>query len=295
MKRWKISLYTALLAVAGVLVSAGPALAAPGNDDIADATAFSSLPYDDGPYSTVGATTAAEDQDCAGIGNSSVWYVFTPGSGGTVYANTLGSDYDTTLGVYTGSPGALAQIACNDQFGGNQSAVLFDVDAGQMYYIEVAAWEVSPPGTLVFHAESSTGLVSTMFRWHNAVVHEDGHENHCNHDPGDLTVFINGTQHTTLLVGGGVRDLIRWEGTFTIDPIGAATEPILYTGHFSFGGVVHLVGRTAQVTFMENAQYIDQTGNKVHFLGLFRLRVNANGDVILDSFVAHFPDEECSP
>jgi hypothetical protein len=51
--------------------------------------------------------------------------------------STIGSDYDTTLGVYAGSPGSLSLIGCNDDHYGLQSAVRFNATADTTYYIMV--------------------------------------------------------------------------------------------------------------------------------------------------------------
>lgn len=55
--------------------------------------------------------------DCYGSAGS-VWYAFTPSESGTLDIPTAGSDYDTALGVYTGSRGALSPVACNDDADG---------------------------------------------------------------------------------------------------------------------------------------------------------------------------------
>ena len=57
-----------------------------------------------------------------------------------VEANTFGSNFDTTLGVYTGTRGSLTQIACNDDSNGTlQSRVRFDAIAGTTYYFMVSS------------------------------------------------------------------------------------------------------------------------------------------------------------
>jgi hypothetical protein len=120
-----------LLALALLLLAVAPAAAAaPGNDNIANATAITALPYSDA-ISTVEATTDdAGDPNCSGNGHT-VWYILTLPADTHVGANTFGSSYDTTLSVYTGSPGALNQIACNDDAGfGLQSSVAFIAAAG---------------------------------------------------------------------------------------------------------------------------------------------------------------------
>jgi hypothetical protein len=53
-----------------------------------------------------------------------------------VELNTFGSDYDTTLSVYTGTRGALTQIGCSDNAAGSsQSRVRFDAHAGVTYWV----------------------------------------------------------------------------------------------------------------------------------------------------------------
>ena len=67
-----------------------------------------------------------------------------------IEANTFGSDYDTTLSAYTGSRGALNQIACNDDAGSLQSQVSFYANAGETYFFMIGAYSSGPGGNLVF-------------------------------------------------------------------------------------------------------------------------------------------------
>jgi hypothetical protein len=146
---------TALLVLtvpALVLLAAAPAIAQPANDDFDSATVVSGLPFTD-QVNTTDATTAADDPDCFGQGPT-VWYSFTPTTDLRVEANTFGSDYDTTLSVYTGAPGALTQIACNDDAVGSlQSRVRFDATAGETYYFMVGSFASGPGGNLVFNVD----------------------------------------------------------------------------------------------------------------------------------------------
>ncbi len=123
--------------------------AAPANDDIGSATIVSSIPFSDS-LNTADATTAVDDPECSGSGPT-VWYRFTTGSGLRVEFNTFGSDYDTTLSAYTGAPGALAQITCNDDSDGLQSRIRFDVVAGETYWIMVGAFASGPGGNLILN------------------------------------------------------------------------------------------------------------------------------------------------
>jgi hypothetical protein len=142
-------LFTPLLTL-GLLWLSLPAFAQPVNDDRADATVVPGLPFTES-YSTVDATSEPDDPDCSGTG-ATVWYTFTPSAGGFVAANTFGSDYDTTLSVYT-DDGSLTQIACNDDFNDLQSFVVWEVTAGTPYLIMVGSYGSGPGGNLTITVE----------------------------------------------------------------------------------------------------------------------------------------------
>ena len=147
--------FRTLLALVGAAVlllpSAPGALAqVPSNDDFDNATVIAGLPFQDS-LDTTEATTAADDPDCAGNGHT-VWYAFTPGADVTITANTSGSDYDTTLSAYTGSRGALEQVACNDDSGSLQSRIVFAATSGTTYFFMVGSFFDSPGGALEISA-----------------------------------------------------------------------------------------------------------------------------------------------
>jgi hypothetical protein len=137
----KSGLYHCLLELATIIVllsvwTGSAAAAPPSNDDIANATVVTGVPFEDGPVDTSEATAAADDpQDCHN--NGSNWYIFKPTADMSIEVNTIGSDYDTTLGVYTGSPGSLSLIGCNDDRYDLQSAVRFNATAGTTYFFMV--------------------------------------------------------------------------------------------------------------------------------------------------------------
>jgi hypothetical protein len=130
--------------------------AAPSNDDFANATVVAALPFTD-TVDTTEATTASNDPSCSGNGES-VWYSLTPAVDGWIQVDTFGSDYDTVLGIYTGSAGALTEIACNDQAAGtDQSRVRINAVSGTTYHVMAATWEgTSGGGTLVLNAAVSS-------------------------------------------------------------------------------------------------------------------------------------------
>ena len=126
--------------------------AAPANDDIANATDVTAIPFTDA-ISTTDATTDPDDPFCVSDERErTVWYEYTPAEDLRITANTAGSDYDTGLSLYTGAPGALSQLDCNDDAGGTlQSSVTFDAQAGTTYFFMVEAYPGTGGGNLVFN------------------------------------------------------------------------------------------------------------------------------------------------
>jgi PKD repeat protein len=112
---------------------------APPNDDFANAEELSG---NTGTVegTNVGGTAEAGEPDHAGsTPTHSVWYAFTPGAG-SVTVDTLGSGFDTVLGVYTGADVAhLTEVTSNDDADGStvQSQVTFDSVVGTTYWIAV--------------------------------------------------------------------------------------------------------------------------------------------------------------
>jgi uncharacterized protein DUF1573 len=112
------------------------------------------------PYATAenttGATVQSTDPSPCGyfLGNShSVWFKYTPTVSGTLTLSTAGSNYDTVLSAYTGSPGAFTNVACDDDFNFTlQSQISFHVTAGTPYSIEVQSYDSSAGGFLNFAA-----------------------------------------------------------------------------------------------------------------------------------------------
>jgi hypothetical protein len=95
----------------------------------------------------VGATAEAGEPNVLGIsGGKSIWYSWTAGVSGQVVLSTLGSNFDTTLGVYTGSSvNALQHIQSNDDQnlwqGIYTSRLTFSATAGRTYQILVDGYE----------------------------------------------------------------------------------------------------------------------------------------------------------
>ena len=94
------------------------ASARPSNDDFVDATVLVGTDITQNGDTNAGATrqTAEGEPDLAGNpGGASIWYSWTPASGGQTTIDTSSSGFDTLLGIYTGSAvGTLTAVAAND-------------------------------------------------------------------------------------------------------------------------------------------------------------------------------------
>src|SRR5215217_1013220 len=149
-----------------------PALTAvaPVNDNFANASlkTVGSIPYSD-TIDTSGATEELNDPQvnisCDGRllnkGKKSVWYKYTAGSTLQISLDTIGSDYDTYIAVWTGnSLTSLNIVGCDDDRDADlQSQLVYTAVAGTTYYIEIAGYagvqgtssQLNPGGPLVFH------------------------------------------------------------------------------------------------------------------------------------------------
>lgn len=125
-----------LLAHAGASAQGGPV-----NDNFANRISIIGANVTTTGTNT-GATDEAGEPNHAGASNPirSVWWSWTAPGPGNVDIRTFGSNFNTTLGVYTGAAvNALTLIANNDNaLGGQQSQVVFRVVPGTEYQIAVA-------------------------------------------------------------------------------------------------------------------------------------------------------------
>lgn len=138
--------------------------AVPANDEFANAVVIGTLPFTASLNTSEATAVGDPGNDCL-VDAHTVWYQFTPSADMRINANTFGSDYDTGIAVYTGTPPTLTQIACNDdailgQF--VQSNVNFDAAAGTTYYFMVGSCCGSDGGNLVFNVNVSVNLGLTV-------------------------------------------------------------------------------------------------------------------------------------
>jgi hypothetical protein len=124
--------------------------APPPNDAFAARATIGAIPYQDA-QSTVEATSEPLEQEspCGPVG-SSVWYQFTPATDVVLRVDTLGSDFDTVLAVWTGgSLGSLSPVACSDDVFNAQSIAVFAAEAGVTYVFQVGGYR-DAAGALTF-------------------------------------------------------------------------------------------------------------------------------------------------
>ena len=162
-----ISVIATLLILAWAQHDVEPAYAQPANDDFANTVLISSLPFTT-TQTTTGATVEAGEPLPCGAKGSTVWFSFTPAADAQIIVDTVGSPYDTVLAAYTGSAvNALTTVACNDDFLGLQSQIIFSATAGVTYHIQAGGY-IGLTGSLTLNVDSVLPPVNDDFS--NAVL-----------------------------------------------------------------------------------------------------------------------------
>jgi hypothetical protein len=236
-----------VVSVAGLLLAllhASEALAQPANDDFDNATVISALPFTDS-ISTADATAAADDPSCTS-NEHSVWYSFTPNQNVTIRADASSSDYNPSLGVYTGSRGALSEAACASF----PAQVTFNASADTTYFFMVASAFGGPGGALVFDVRAlpanddfGTPTVISALPFTDSISTADATT--AGDDP-----FCNGNEHTVWYSFTPTQNLI-----IRADTVGSdyATSLGVYTGSQGALSQVACASSPAQVTFEASA------------------------------------------
>ncbi len=171
----------------------------PSNDNIANATVITTLPFNTSEDTTA-ATVAASDPTlpCRQFAPAAetVWFEYTPSTLGVLNVNTTGSNYDTVLSVWHGSPANHANAACdNDSGGGLASLTTAVLRAGVKYYIEVAGFATGGTGSGMLN------LAAAFTPIHNLLVNP-GFELDSNGD-GHPNGWVGRLSRTSAVVLGG--------------------------------------------------------------------------------------------
>ena len=101
----------------------------------------------------IGATKEPDEPDHNGnYGGSSVWYCWTAPATGPIIFDTIGSDFDTILAVYTGNAvDSLTPVTSDNDSGGSlRSRATFNAIGGQLYRIAIDG-EFGVTGNLVLN------------------------------------------------------------------------------------------------------------------------------------------------
>src|SRR5262249_20780222 len=161
----------ALLAASLGLAAAIPAAAAspPPNDNFGNAAPIAALPATK-TADTSGATTqTGEPQSFCGI-HATVWYRFTSTTARSVQIDTVGSNYNAGIAVWTGATlTTLTEVDCNGDIAqgdtdsgpvdSHQARVTFVARAGVRYSIQVTSQDLAG-GKLVVHFKHVTRSVN---------------------------------------------------------------------------------------------------------------------------------------
>lgn len=137
------------------------AWAVPPNDSFAARTTVAAIPYDDAQATADATTEPGEPMPNCGPTGKTVWYQFTPASDVVLRADTLGSDYDTMLGIWTGGDlASLTHVACSDDVFNAQSIAVFAAEGGTTYLFQVGGYQAAG-GALSFHLRTvDAGTIS---------------------------------------------------------------------------------------------------------------------------------------
>jgi hypothetical protein len=199
-KQFKSSLLKAvfLLSLTALLASAaGPAFASQSagveeivlqaiapNDDFDSASNAASIPYRV-TRNDFEATESGDDPTATQCnltpGLATVWYKFSPSANILVHMDTLGSNYDTYMAVWTGTRGHLTHVACNDDASSATftSAVNITLQGGTTYYIQVAQFngntaDASQKSVSGAGVEAGTTHKFRLFRLYSKTYYSNG-------------------------------------------------------------------------------------------------------------------------
>jgi hypothetical protein len=192
-------------------------ISAPSNDLFAQAQTITG-PSGTVPGRNVNATAEAGEPAHAGVPAAhSVWYRWIATDTGLFSFTTSGSNFDTTMGVYTGtSVSALTEIASNDDSAAFDptSRVVFHADQGTTYYIAIDG------------RNDSTGYINLIWRQAARTYRIYAQTGNGNISPRIPTIIATrsgtGTQYQAQPISNGVFELDL--------PVDNATYTVTITG-----------------------------------------------------------------
>jgi len=174
----------------------------PFHDDFTNATVIVASPSSFTTFNACAGKEPGEPSHANNTGGHSIWYKATATSNGVVRLNTVGSDFDTLLAVYTGNAvNSLTLIASNDDITFptvEQSALSFAAVNGTSYYIAIDGYDgavgqlvlnINPPLNDAFtNCQSLSGASGHTNGYTIGATKETGEPNH-NGDFGGHSIW----------------------------------------------------------------------------------------------------------
>jgi len=204
----------------------------PANDAFANALPLSGVAVSITSDNGCATKQAGEPNHAGEAGGHSVWYRWTAPYSGNVMINTIGSDFDTLLAVYTGTAvNALTLVAQNDDIvptTQRQSQVTFNAVSNTVYQIAVDGWNGEVGGVFLNVNPPLNDLFANCTIISGAIGQTNGHNVGATKEQGELAHAGN---------IGGRSVWYCWtaptNGTWTFDTIGSSFDTLLavYTGN----------------------------------------------------------------
>ncbi len=179
---------------------------APDNDNFSFAFELVSTTGTD-QRNTVNATAEPSEPDHVFDPYHSIWYKWTAPSAAPIVFDTLGSEFDTVLAIYTGSSlDSLVKIAANDDFGDSYtSSISLTPTSGTTYYIAVDSCDSGESGTANLNWETLYTL--TVIKIGDGTVTSDDHGIDCGEDCSE-TYSLN----TSVTLTATTPSFTGWSG-----------------------------------------------------------------------------------
>ena len=143
----------------GMAISGTPSRAvadgdSPANDDRADATVITALPFAEGPTNHKNVTREAGEPEsaCFLAGADTVWYSFTAAEDARLIAESGRRNTSTVIAVWYDDGSELTEIACGSSFKG--ARVVFQVAANETYLIQVDGFRADDDSSMDFGLEA---------------------------------------------------------------------------------------------------------------------------------------------
>jgi hypothetical protein len=148
---------------------------APINDDFDNAIVIDSLPFSDARDTRLTVPADDDPDDGGGQPQATIWYAYTPPADSIFHMDTVGSDYQTRVSVWTGERGNLTQVTKTVLDNSEMSTGWYvELSTGTTYFIMVRGYDFlggrDLEGFITFAAEDTTARVPTNDDFDDAIA-----------------------------------------------------------------------------------------------------------------------------